>query len=80
MPIDINSIRADKGKLLVKSNQQIGGDPQKVKDSIKARFKDETVVDEILVLDEKWRKCKFHKIPEEYVFKDILQIDTTQIN
>lgn len=62
MPIDINSLRTDKGKIYISIYLLIGGDPQKVKETIKARFKDEKIVDEILELDDKWRKCKFNYI------------------
>lgn len=37
----------------------IGGDPEKVKKSIRDRFKDDKIVDEIIELDTKWRGCKY---------------------
>ena len=37
----------------------IGGDPEKVKASERARFRDETIVDQIIEIDNKWRKSKF---------------------
>ena len=48
MPIDINLLRAEKG-----------GDPEKVRQSQKDRYKDEKVVDEIIDLDEQWRKSNY---------------------
>ena len=36
---------------MVKSNLNSGGDPAKVKASQKARFADETIVDQIMELD-----------------------------
>ena len=48
MPIDINILRADKG-----------GDPEKVRQSQRDRFADETLVDQVLELDEQWRKCNY---------------------
>ena len=48
MPIDINLLRKDKG-----------GDPQKIKDSQIKRFGDETVVDQVIDLDEQWRKANY---------------------
>jgi len=47
MPIDINMLRVDRG-----------GDPEKVKASQRARFADETVVDQIMALDAQSRKAK----------------------
>jgi seryl-tRNA synthetase len=41
MPIDINLLRKDKG-----------GDPDRVRKSQRDRFKDETLVDQVLELDE----------------------------
>jgi hypothetical protein len=66
MPIDINLLRTDKGIL---NNNDIsvliiiiiGGDPEKVKQSVKSRFKDEKIVDDVLDLDNQWRKRKFCK-------------------
>ena len=48
MPIDINLLRKEKG-----------GDPDAVKKSQKDRFADETLVDTIIDLDEKWRKSNY---------------------
>ena len=48
MPIDINLLRTDKG-----------GDPEKVRQSQKNRFADETLVDAVIELDEKWRKSNY---------------------
>ena len=72
MPIDINLLRTDKGINIRVLINILGGDPNKIKETIKARFKDEKVVDEILELDAKWRKCKYSFIPEQYVIKDII--------
>lgn len=36
----------------------IGGDPEKVKQSVRARFKDDKIVDDVLELDNQWRKRK----------------------
>ena len=38
----------------------VGGDPEKVKASERARFRDETIVDQIIEIDNKWRKSKKH--------------------
>ena len=48
MPIDINLLRKDKG-----------GDPEKVRASQRNRFKDETLVDQVLEIDELWRKKQY---------------------
>ena len=48
MPIDINSLRKEKG-----------GDPDKIRKSQKDRFKDETLVDQVIELDEQWRKANY---------------------
>lgn len=48
MPIDINKIREDKG-----------GDPESVKRSQVARFKDPSFVDQAIELDQEWRKKSF---------------------
>jgi len=48
MPIDINQLRVDRG-----------GDPEKVKASQKARFADESIVDQIMELDAKRRTTKY---------------------
>jgi Seryl-tRNA synthetase len=48
MPIDINRIRADKG-----------GDPEEVKNSQILRFKDPSIVDQAIELDQDWRKKSF---------------------
>lgn len=48
MPIDINQLRVDRG-----------GDPDKVKASQKARFADETIVDQIMELDAVRRTAKY---------------------
>jgi len=48
MPIDINLLRKEKG-----------GDPEVVKKSQRERFADETIVDQVIELDEKWRKSNY---------------------
>jgi len=48
MPIDITHFRKEKG-----------GDPEAVRQSQKARFADETLVDTIIELDETWRKSNY---------------------
>ena len=48
MPIDINLLRTEKG-----------GNPDLVRKSQKDRFKDETLVDAIIDLDEQWRKSNY---------------------
>ena len=48
MPIDINKIREDKG-----------GDPESVRRSQIARFKDPSLVDQSIDLDQEWRKKSF---------------------
>ena len=48
MPIDINLLRVD-----------AGGDPERVKKSERDRFRDDSIVDQIIEIDNKWRKCKF---------------------
>ena len=37
----------------------IGGDPEKVKKSERDRFRDDKIVDEIIEIDGRWRKCKY---------------------
>ena len=48
MPIDINLLRTEKG-----------GKPDDVKKSQKNRWADETLVDAVLELDDKWRKSNY---------------------
>lgn len=48
MPIDLNLLRVDRG-----------GDPEKIRASQKARFADETLVDQCIELDTIARKAKF---------------------
>jgi seryl-tRNA synthetase len=36
-----------------------GGDPEKVKENQRKRFKDEKTVDQIIELDNTWRQCRF---------------------
>ena len=45
MGLDINLFRKEKG-----------GDPDKIRLSIKNRYKDDSIVDEIIELDQNWRK------------------------
>lgn len=46
MGLDINLFRVEKG-----------GNPDLIKESVKKRFKDPALVDEILEMDQQWRKC-----------------------
>jgi len=39
-----------------------GGDPEKVKKSERDRFRDDSIVDQIIEIDNKWRKCKYQYI------------------
>ncbi|GAB64801.1 seryl-tRNA synthetase [Plasmodium cynomolgi strain B] len=48
MVLDINLFRKEKG-----------GNPDKIKESERKRFHDETNVDKVIEYDEKWRKCIF---------------------
>jgi seryl-tRNA synthetase len=48
MPIDINLLRKEKG-----------GDPDKVRQSQRDRFADETLVDQVIEIDENWRKSNY---------------------
>jgi len=68
MPIDINLLRVENGKypshlhtcrLLPHIRclpMFVGGDPEKVKASERARFRDDSIVDQIIEIDNKWRK------------------------
>ena len=49
MTLDIDLFRVDKG-----------GDPEKVRLTVKNRFADVTVVDRVIELDSLWRKCRFN--------------------
>ena len=49
MVLDIELFREDKG-----------GDPEKVRDSQKKRFKDVTLVDKVVEADNQWRKRGCH--------------------
>mmetsp|Transcript_17801 Transcript_17801/g.30173 ORF Transcript_17801/g.30173 Transcript_17801/m.30173 type:complete len:94 (-) Transcript_17801:1247-1528(-) len=48
MPIDINLLRKEKG-----------GDPELVRKSQRERFADETLVDQVIELDDAWRKSNY---------------------
>lgn len=41
-----------------------GGDPEKVKKSERDRFRDDKIVDDIIEIDNKWRKSKLHITPK----------------
>ena len=62
MPIDINLLRPDRGKSRLQKELTreflIGGDPEKVKASQRARFADEAIVDQIMELDAQQRTGK----------------------
>ena len=45
MPIDINMLRVERG-----------GDPEKVRESQRRRFASVELVDEVISIDEKWRR------------------------
>ena len=47
MVLDIELFRSEKG-----------GDPEKIKENQRKRFKDEGVVDQVVAADEQWRKCE----------------------
>ncbi len=49
MGLDINLFRTEKG-----------GDPEKVKESVKKRFQDPKIVDEIIEMDKLWRSKRFN--------------------
>ena len=56
MVLDLDLLRKDRG-----------GDPEKVKENQRKRFKDPAMVDKILEADEQWRKSVFETI---YLNKD----------
>ena len=73
MPIDINLLRPERGKptqslfsFIFNHNFYFvfitGGDPDKVKASQRARFADESVVDQIMELDAQRRTGKYSVI------------------
>ncbi|KAJ5066674.1 seryl-tRNA synthetase [Anaeramoeba ignava] len=39
--------------------EEYGGNPEKIKESIRKRFKDETIVDEIIAIDKQWRTAQY---------------------
>ena len=47
MVLNIEEFRQDKG-----------GDPEKIRDLQKKRFKDPQLVDKVVEFDSEWRKCK----------------------
>jgi hypothetical protein len=51
MPIDVNDLRDYKG-----------GNAEKVRECLRRRFKPVEIVDEIIQLDEKWRKGAFFRM------------------
>jgi len=60
MPIDINLLRKEKG-----------GDPELVKKSQRERFADETLVDQVIDLDEQWRKSNYQMETLKFEFNKI---------
>ena len=46
MPIDLNDLRDYRG-----------GNAEKVRETLRRRFKSPDLVDEIIALDEQWRQC-----------------------
>jgi len=72
MPIDINLLRVDAGMLSL-SLLILGGDPEKVKKSERDRFRDDSIVDQIIELDNVWRKSKFLPL-DLHLSKYLLQV------
>ena len=68
MPIDINLLRVEAGiPYSWKYNFiYIGGEPEKIKKSERERFRDDKVIDEIIEIDVKWRKCKIYSFSAIY--------------
>lgn len=56
MVLDIDLFRADKG-----------GDPEKMRENQKLRYKDVKLVDLIVEKDNQWRQCKYN-VHEKHVF------------
>lgn len=57
MGLDINLFRPEKGTfLLISPLTNIGGNPDLVRESVKKRFQDPKIVDDVMALDEEWRK------------------------
>lgn len=48
MPIDIVQLRAAKG-----------GDPERFREFQRRRFKSESIIDEVIQLDDNWRQARF---------------------
>lgn len=63
MVLDLDLYRADKG-----------GDPEKIRENQSKRYKDTTLVDQVVEADTKWRKCKLSsdifKINNRLNYKD----------
>jgi seryl-tRNA synthetase len=47
-------------KLIPPQFFSLGGEPEKVKQSERDRFRDDKIVDEIIEIDVQWRKCKLY--------------------
>jgi seryl-tRNA synthetase len=45
MPIDVNALRVDRG-----------GDPERVRNAQKKRYKPDDIIDQVLILDQRWRE------------------------
>ena len=58
MVLDIDEFRPEKG-----------GNPEKIKENQKRRFCDETMVDKVVELDNKWRGARFEVL---FTFKTII--------
>jgi len=57
MGLDINLFRPEKGtKDPYLLSYILGGNPDAIKESVKKRFQDPKIVDDVLALDEEWRK------------------------
>ena len=52
MTLDIDLFRPEKG-----------GDPEKIRENQRKRFKDPSVVDRVVEADVLWRKCRFFHTP-----------------
>lgn len=57
MGLDINLFRPEKGTFFHWPPLNIpGGNPDLIRESVKKRFQDPKIVDDVLALDEEWRK------------------------
>ncbi len=57
MGLDINLFRAEKGTFSIDFPlKSTGGNPDLIRESVKKRFQDPKIVDDVLALDQEWRK------------------------